>query len=342
MRSVIPTRTPIAPGWQAGALVAAGLAASLLYVQAKQRSAERQHPPQGQFVDVDGVRLHYTEHGEGQPLVLLHGNGLFGADFDLTGLEGSAGQAYRVISIDRPGFGYSARPGHTRWTPEAQARLIYQALHQIGVERPIVAGHAWGTLVALAMALDYPRYVRAIALVSGHYYPGPRLDAALLAAPAIPGIGHLLRYTLAPLLGRLLWPRLARRMFAPAAVPERFAALPKWLALRPAQLGASAAEAAMLVPAARRLSQRYGKLTMPVALIAGAGDQIADVDHHAQRLHREVAHSELIVQEGIGHMPHYADPGRILDAIARMEASLAPGAPSRQPAAPLPASATLH
>lgn len=342
MRSIIPTRTPMASGWQVGGLVAAGLAAALLYVQAKQRAVERQHPAQGRFVDVDGVRLHYTEHGEGQPLVLLHGNGLFAADFDLAGLEGTAGRSYRVISVDRPGFGYSARPGHTRWTPEAQARLIYQALHQIGVERPIVVGHSWGTLVALAMALDYPRYVRAITLISGYYYPGPRLDSALLAAPAIPGIGHLLRYTVAPLLGRLLWPRLVKRMFAPAAVPERFGALPKWMALRPAQLGASAAEAAMMVPAARRLSRRYGELTMPVTLIAGSGDRIADLEHNAQRLHRELAHSELIVEEGIGHMPHYADPAPILGAIARMEASLAPGAPSRQPAAALPVSATLH
>lgn len=331
MRSVIPTRTSMAPGWQAAGLVAAGLAASLLYVQAKRRTVEREHRPQGQFIVVDGVQLHYTERGEGQALVLLHGNGLFAADFDLSGLQGSAEQHYRVITFDRPGFGYSARPGSTRWTPQAQARLLYQALHQLGVERPIVLGHSWGTLVALAMALDYPRYVRAIMLVSGYYYPSARIDSALLGAPALPGIGHLLRYTVAPLLGRLLWPRLVKRMFAPAAVPERFDALPKWMALRPAQLGAAAAEAAMMVPAARSLSQRYGELTMPVTLVAGSGDKIADVAHNAQRLHREVGHSELIIEEGVGHMPHYADPAPMLAALARMQARQAPGAPSTAP-----------
>jgi alpha-beta hydrolase superfamily lysophospholipase len=161
MRSMIPTRSSRMPsGWQTAALIgAAGLAASLAYVLAKSSNAERAHPPQGKFIEVDGVRLHYLERGEGPALVLLHGNGLFASDFDLSGLLDSADKPYRVIAFDRPGFGYSERPGDTTWTPEAQARLIYKALHLIGVERPIVLGHSWGSLVALAPG-STPRWHR--------------------------------------------------------------------------------------------------------------------------------------------------------------------------------------
>jgi pimeloyl-ACP methyl ester carboxylesterase len=346
MRSLIPTKSSHAPsGLQTAGLIAAGLAATLLYVQAKQHKVERDHPPQGRFIDVDGVRLHYTDRGEGPALVLLHGNGLFATDFDLSGLAAQGAEKYRIITFDRPGFGYSERPAGTSWTPEAQARLLYKALHQIGVEHPIVVGHSWGTLVALAMALDFPRYVRAITLVSGYYYPGARPDVPFAAAPALPGIGHVLRYTVAPLLGRLMWPRLVKRMFSPAPVPKRFDELPKWMSLRPAQLGASAAEAAMMVPAVRRLSQRYAELTMPLAVVAGNGDKIADIEHNAMRLHREVPHSELIVEVGSGHMPHYADPARILEAVARIEAGLVPGGAVARPAPPPLAPAdprTLH
>lgn len=331
MRTLIPTKTVHPPsGLQTAGLVAAGLAVAALYVQAQQRKVERDNPPQGKFIDVDGVRLHYTERGEGQPLVLLHGNGLFNTDFELSGLLERAAQPYRVIAFDRPGFGYSERPGHTSWTPEAQAKLLYKALHQMGVERPMLLGHSWGTLVALAMALDYPRYVRAITLVSGYYYPSARPDVPIMAAPAIPGIGHLWRYTVAPLFGRALWPLLVKRMFQPAPVPERFEQLPKWMSLRPSQLGASAAETGMMIPAASRLAQRYKELTMPVTIIAGDGDRIVDIEHNARRLHGEIGHSDLIVDQGTGHMPHYADPQHIVDALARMETALLAGSGARQ------------
>lgn len=343
MRSVIPTRSPSTlSGLQTAGLVAAALALATLYVQVQKRTVERDHPPEGKFIDVDGVRLHYQEQGEGPALVLLHGNGLFSTDFDLSGLVDKASQPYRVISFDRPGFGYSERPSHTTWTPEEQARLFYKALHQMGVERPMVIGHSWGTLVTLAMALDFPKYVRAITLISGYYYPSLRLDVPVMAAPAIPGIGHLLRYSLSPLLGRAMWPALVKHMFSPAPVPERFNQLPKWMALRPSQLGASASETALMVPSAKRLSQRYGELTLPIAVIAGAGDKIVDVEHHAMRFHREVNHSELIIEAGVGHMPHYADPGRLMEAVARLERSMMPGGASLASARMAFSSDALH
>jgi pimeloyl-ACP methyl ester carboxylesterase len=322
--STLPTRRPT--DWRTPALmaVAAGLAASFVVVQSKKAAAERANPPAGKFIEVDGVRLHYIERGEGPALVLLHGNGFFADDFEFSGLLDKAAAQHRVIAFDRPGFGYSERPGGTSWTPEAQARLIYQALHELRVERPIVVGHSLGTQVAMAMALDFPRYVRGIALIGGYFYPTPRLDTALLALPATPVLGHLWRYTAAPLVGRMMWPRLVRRMFAPAAPPERFEQLPVWMALRPAQLGAAAADCAHMIPAAERLSRRYAELTMPVALIAGDGDQIVDPATHSLRLHREISHSDLVVEASTGHMAHYADPEKIMTAIRKLEKDAAP------------------
>ncbi|MFL6710379.1 MAG: alpha/beta fold hydrolase [Massilia sp.] len=308
-------RTPVLLG-------AAGMAAAFLYVQACKARVEREHPPAGKFVEVDGVRLHYLEQGEGPALVLLHGNGVTAQDFVLSGLFDAASASYRVIAFDRPGFGYSERPGGAVWTPEQQARLIYQALHILRVERPIVVGHSWGTLVALAMALDYPRYVRGLALVGGYYYPSPRVDAAIGAMPAIPVLGHLWRYTFAPLLGRLMWPLMAKKMFAPAAVPARFDALPPWMALRPGQLGASAGETGLMVPSAARIAARYDELTLPITLLAGAGDRIVDPQANTVRLHEAISHSELRMEPGAGHMAHYAAPGDVLEAVKQIDAQL--------------------
>src|SRR6185436_13383151 len=125
--------------------------ASALFNRWLAQKAELRNPPLGRFVTVDGVRLHYIDRGTGTPLVLLHGNGSMIEDFQSSGLIDLAAKKYRVIAFDRPGFGHSARPRSTIWTPEAQADLIAGALKEIGVSPAVVLGHSWGTLVALAL-----------------------------------------------------------------------------------------------------------------------------------------------------------------------------------------------
>lgn len=53
---------------------AAAVGAQALLVRHRARRAEREHPPQGRFVELDGVRPHYVQRGEGPQVVLLHGN----------------------------------------------------------------------------------------------------------------------------------------------------------------------------------------------------------------------------------------------------------------------------
>src|ERR1700742_3775091 len=149
--------------------------------------AQRDNPPQGQFIDIDGVRLHYVERGDGRPLVLLHGNGSMIHDFESSGLIDLAAENYRVIVFDRPGFGHSLRPRNVVWTPEAQAELFAKALARLDVSQAIVLGHSWGASVAVALAIKHPSMVEALVLASGYYFPTPRADI-LLAGPAIPGL----------------------------------------------------------------------------------------------------------------------------------------------------------
>lgn len=304
---------------QVGAVVGtAALAAAFAYVWTKTRAAEKAHPPAGKFINVDGVRLHYLERGAGPAVVLLHGNGVTSQDFELSGVMDQLAASHRVIAFDRPGFGYSARPDGTEWTPEAQASLFYQALHALQVERPVLVGHSWGTLVTAALALDFPKYVRGIVMIGGYYYPSPRVDAAMAALANLPVLGTLWRYTGAPLLGRLLWPAFSKQVFSPMPIPARFRQLPPWLALRPSQLRASAAESGLMVPAAKRLCQRYGELIMPVALIAGDGDKLISPRKNSLRLHQAISHSALQLESGAGHMAHYAAPERVVAAVAQV------------------------
>ncbi len=123
-------------------------------------------------------RLHYIDRGTGRPIVLLHGNGTFAQDWLISGVLDQLATDHRVIAFDRPGFGYSERPRSRIWTASAQAALIHKALLKLDIHKPVIVGHSWGTLVALALALDYPLDTAALVLLSGYYFPTVRTDVA--------------------------------------------------------------------------------------------------------------------------------------------------------------------
>jgi pimeloyl-ACP methyl ester carboxylesterase len=279
------------------------------------KKAEHDNPPAGQFLAVNGVRLHYVERGSGAPLVLLHGNGSMIQDFESSGLINLAARNYRVIVFDRPGFGHSGRPRNVVWTPTAQAELINGALHRLDVSHAIVLGHSWGASVAVALALKYPELVQGLVLASGYYYPTFRPDVAVLSTPAAPLVGDVLRLTLSPLIGRLMWPLLVAKIFGPRSVPKKFEGFPKEMALRPSQIGASAAESALMIPDAFHFRDQYANLKMPVVIVAGEEDRLVDVDAQSARLHRDVPQSKFHRVPGIGHMIHQSATDAVMSAI---------------------------
>lgn len=307
------------------ATAAAGLAALALFNHLAAGRAERANPPRGRFITVDGVRLHVLEQGHGTPILLLHGNGVNAEDFAISGVMDRLSTTHRVIAIDRPGFGYSERPRERDWSPEGQAALMVEACAALDVQRPVVVGHSWGTLVALRMALDHPAAVSGLALLSGYYTPTPRLDVPGGSISAIPFLGDIFRYTIAPVLGWLMAPMTYRKLFQPSPVSGRFTErFSTGLALRPSQLRAVSADTARMVQGAAAVQARLAELDLPLLIMAGTGDKIVDFETQSEGLHAEVPRSELRPVDGAGHMVHHIAPIAVAEAIQRLAARAMP------------------
>src|SRR5829696_592635 len=295
----------------------------------KALQAEQTSRPPGRFVEMDGMRVHYIARGKGRPVVLIHGNGTMAEDFVICGLVDQLAKNYRVIAIDRPGFGQTERPRHRVWTAAAQAHLLHRVLERLKVDRPVIMGHSWGTLVALAVAVGGWRELRGLVLLSGYYYPTRRADVALSAPLAIPGVGDTARSMVPQTVGHLLAPQVFRHVFRPQLVPARFKArFPVEIAIDPVQQRASAEDTAMLNAAAALLQPHYSRLRVPVAIITGDADAVVDARNHSCRLHQQVAGSTLTILPGQGHMIHYSARGQIGRAVDGLMA-LAPKGPQR-------------
>jgi pimeloyl-ACP methyl ester carboxylesterase len=281
------------------AILALGAAITALSVA----QLERTHRPAGRLVPVAGGRLHVVELAPpgaaiGPPVVLLHGASGNLEDQRLT-LGHALAARRRVILIDRPGHGFSDRPGGADdASPGRQAGLVAQALADMGVERAIVLGHSWSGALAAALALDCPERVAVI--------------------------GPLFAYTLALPLGMLLIGNGIAGVFAPQEPPPDYARRTAVrLMLRPAEFIANAQDIAALKDFVTAQVPRYRAIAAPTMVISGDRDTVVSIDLHARAVAALIAGARLVVLEGIGHMPHHAAADRIVAAIDGLEKRIA-------------------
>jgi pimeloyl-ACP methyl ester carboxylesterase len=115
------------------------------------------------YADVNGLSLHYEEHGSGEPLILLHGG--IGAGEMFAPIMPALAAGRRVITVDLQGHGGTAdvdRP----LRPELMADDIAALIGALGLEQVDLMGYSLGGMVALRTAIQHPALVRRLVLVS--------------------------------------------------------------------------------------------------------------------------------------------------------------------------------
>ncbi len=295
-------------------LIAGGLA---VWTVVSARRAEEAFPPTGEFVTVDGTRLHYLRRGSGPPLVLLHGSDGSLLDFADTVVD-SLARDYEVFAFDRPGHGYSEGPYRAVATPQVQLRLLHEALCRLGVEKPVLVGHSWSGLLLMLYALEYPEEVAGLVLLAPWVYAPASPPSPLLYTPRIPLLGELSLWTLHRLVKGLVIRVTLRQAFSPAPVPPAYARQSEAIWLRwPRQVKVFARENTSDRPVLREASVRYGQVRVPTVIVAGDTDRIVPAQEHAVRLHRDVSNAELVLLLDTGHQLLHTCPEAVCESIRR-------------------------
>jgi pimeloyl-ACP methyl ester carboxylesterase len=154
---------------------AAGTALALLTYRVK-----------GQCVDNGEVCLHFTDEGDGPPVILLHG---FAVNADINwrrpGITKKLAQEYRVISLDLRGHGLSTKLYGMDSYGAQMVEDVVLLLDHLGIAKAHVVGYSLGGFIALKLAVDYPERLRTVtAMGSGWEHPD---DGAFLSA--LPRLG---------------------------------------------------------------------------------------------------------------------------------------------------------
>lgn len=279
-------------------------------------------PPEGAYIALDGGRVHAVVQGEGPDLVLIHGANGNARDFTFD-LVGRMAQDFRVIALDRPGFGHSDTFGGPE-SPLDQATILRAAVDQLGVERPLVLGHSYGGAVAMAWALQAPDDVAGLTLLAPAVYPWPG-ELGLWYQLSSSWLGqNLVLPLVAGLAPRAAVERSLEGVFAPNPVPEGYLDhLGFDLTLRASQLSLNARQVDSLKGYVEAMSGGYPALDMPIEIVHGDADTTVGLSFHSQRMADTLDNANLTILPGVGHMPHHARPVDVAKAIRRTHARAA-------------------
>lgn len=281
-------------------------------------------PAQGRMVTLNDGNIFVQLRGpeQGVPVMLVHGTAAWSGFWSDTA-ERLAAEGFRVVAVDVPPFGFSARSGTAAYSRVDQARRLRDVARRLGLKGPLIVGHSFGAGSVVEAVMRHPGDFGGMILICGalglpgtgnDYPPDNRLMRWLLARPLIAETLVAATFT-NPLLTRRF---LATMLYRKDAATERQAEI---LQLPQRRSGTTQAYAAwlpfLLFPDRAAMSanaRNYASLRVPTALIWGEQDSVTPLEQ-GQRLNGLIAGSTLDVIDGSGHIPHIEAPEKLIAVL---------------------------
>lgn len=256
------------------------------------------------YVDLSHGRTRYIEEGSGPPVILLHGVGFTaGGDASWWPIIGPLAQHYRVLAPDFVGWG----PGD-RFDREYSFAYLVDFVREfqdaLGWERTHVVGHSMGGWIATLFGYESPNRVdRLVLIAAGGVLPRPLPSMQAFSVP-----------------GR---EQIEKQIRATVKVPDADVDALVEQALEKTRIpGAAEAYQKVLNHMNDPLNrQRYNTvrrlqhITSPTLVVWGREDQ-SNALEMGERLHRDIAGSEMAIVENCGHFVPTEQPAELLRLLA--------------------------
>ncbi len=284
------------------------------------KSALKETPPSGEFIDVEGTQVHYQIVGSGPDLIMIHGAGGSLRDFTFSIVD-KLKSDFRIILFDRPGHGYTERiaaRAQLGESPAEQSNLIFSAAKRIGVKDPIVLGHSFGGAVAMSYVLNNPEDAKALVMVAGvsNEWEGD-LDSWYQITNSWAG-RNILIPTLSAIAPRSRLEETTAGIFAPNAVPDGYLDhMGIALSKSKTTLQATTQQVNDVKPHIIEMEKRYPSLTLPIEIVHGDLDETVPLKVHGEVLASQVRSANLTVLKNVGHMPQHVSEPQVIAAIKR-------------------------
>jgi len=256
--------------------------------------------PPSQFVEVDGLRVHYRDRGSGSPIVLLHGSN--SSLFTWEGWAALLAPAHRVVTLDLPGHGLTGPDAKERYSAAEMAEVVDAFVSKIGLTRFALGGNSMGGSVAWHYTLAHPERVDKLILVdsAGLAHREPRPPALRVAASPIFGG-----------IARWVTPRFAVAASVRDVYGDRSkvtdATIDRYYDLLLRDGNRAATRERLSRKEDSMSGARLGEIHAPTLILWGTEDRWILPKYGAQFRDR-IPGARLVPLQGLGHVPMEEDP----------------------------------
>lgn len=262
-----------------------------------------------------GQRIHYRDQGkrDGPVMILLHGSNSSLHTWEP--LVRRLGGTYRIVTLDLPGHGLTGGTPDKDYGADGMIAAVDVVAAKLDLDHFILGGNSMGGWVAWRYALARPEHVEALLLLDAAGMPPRKGDKA---APSNIGF-RILKYPAGRWLAGQITPRgliekslrgsVEKQGIVDDAMVDRY-----WELLRfPGNREATSLRATL--DREPEMADQIGAITAPTLILFGQRDRLINPSA-AQSFHERIKGSEVVLLDGVGHLPMEEAPDATAAAIS--------------------------
>lgn len=254
---------------------------------------------QSQFIDINGLEVHYRIEGQGPDLVLIHGTAASLHTWDAW--TEILKDHFRIIRFDLPAFGLTGPSAERDYSIQAYSDFVHDFTEALELDTFSIAGNSLGGGIAWAFAAEHPEKVEKLVLIDATGIPDDKGDPPVFKMARNPILGTLFEFFTPK---SFIKKNMKEVYFDDSKVDEELVTRYHEMALREGNRIAFRDRAHVVNP---DRTADLAKIRAYTLIIWGEDDQWIPVSS-AYVFQEKIQEAELAIMEEMGHVPMEEDP----------------------------------